>query len=330
MDTSAVFKLVLYAVAAVVGYVLFAPYLSYILAAILVAYVLYPLYRRLAPRIGERLAALSSIVVFTIGILTPFLLLASALLDALRTILELIRERTLTTEVPDTSLGTMFDGAYTLGQFLSDGNSDVGLATIARDAVSLLGGLSDALIGLTILYFVLYYALVDGRALSEWVRTRTPLPEEQLDDIWEYADDLTFAAIVADISVAVVQGVLLGIGFFFVGLPGVVFWAVVTTLFAFLPIVGSFVVYIPASIYLFVTGRPLAGGLLLVYGLFFVSLIDNYLRPLIGGHAARMNPALVMIGIFGGLAVFGFLGVFYGPILLGLAKGVFELETPVD
>jgi len=108
----------------------------------------------------------------------------------------------------------------------------------------------------------------------------------------------------------------------------VLFWTLIATILAFLPLVGAPFVYIPASIYLFAVGRPTAGAFLLLFGLAVVSLSDDYLRPLIGGRAAALSPGLIIISIFGGIGLFGFLGVFYGPILIGMAKTVLELLGP--
>lgn len=92
-----------------------------------------------------------------------------------------------------------------------------------------------------------------------------------------------------------------------------------------LPLIGASIVWIPVVAYLAVTGQTAAAVGLTVYGAVVVSGSDNVVRPLAMRRDARLNPALLVVGIFGGIAVFGFLGLFVGPVVLGLAKTVAEL-----
>ncbi|WP_440991790.1 AI-2E family transporter [Haloarchaeobius baliensis] len=324
MDSASVFRVAVVGLAVLVAGVLIAPYLTPVLAALLIAYVLRPVYRRLAPRVGDRVAALGLIVAFTLFLLLPFLLLASALVDGIREILAVVREESLVPDGGEAVYGELFGGELTLERFLTDSAGSIDAGTLLRSALALFGGFTDAVLVLTVLAFVLYFALVDGPDLLEWVRAQTPLPDDQWRELTERADALTFGAVVGEVAVAVIQGLLAGIAFFLLGLPGVLFWALVTTILGFLPVVGPSFVYVPTSIYLLAVGRPLAGVAFLLYGAVVVSVSDDYLRPLIGGQAGRLNPALVVVGIFGGLALFGFVGIFYGPILIGMVKAVFE------
>ena len=86
-------------------------------------------------------------------------------------------------------------------------------------------------------------------------------------------------------------------------------------------------IWLPASGYLFFVGRPVAATLLFAYGALVVSLSDNYLRPMVGGREANLNPALFVLGVFGGLIVFGFMGLFFGPVIVGTLKVLVELAA---
>lgn len=110
----------------------------------------------------------------------------------------------------------------------------------------------------------------------------------------------------------------------FVGMPGVVFLTVATFILTLLPLVGAFGVWLPVSIYLLAIGRPISAVLLFVYGS-FVSASDLYVRPAIINRSGALNVATIVVGIFGGIVLFGAIGLFVGPVVLGGAKVVLDL-----
>jgi predicted PurR-regulated permease PerM len=142
------------------------------------------------------------------------------------------------------------------------------------------------------------------------------------DELVAELDRLTFAVLVTQGVIAVVQAVLTGLALAVLGFSNVVFWTVVAVIFGLLPFVGSMFIWIPAAVFLLATGELLGGAGLLLYGFGVVNLTDNYLRPVIGGRSANLNPGLLVVGIFGGLVVFGFTGIFVGPIVLGFTKAI--------
>ncbi|MFC7135543.1 AI-2E family transporter [Halobaculum litoreum] len=109
-----------------------------------------------------------------------------------------------------------------------------------------------------------------------------------------------------------------------VGVSNVVFWIVVTTLLSLLPLIGASVVWIPMAAFLFLSGRPVDAVVVAVFGATVISLSDNYLRPVVTGHEAHVSPGLMVLGIFGGVLAFGFVGLFVGPIALAFAKVLVE------
>ncbi|EMA52611.1 MULTISPECIES: AI-2E family transporter [Halococcus] len=310
------------------------PLLQYVLLAVLLGYVLHPVHERLAPRIGSRLSAGGLVAGTALVVLLPIgAVIAVAanqavqVLTALRTgrlgidtIERFLREQVGVTIDIGGAIGSTLTPDAVLG--VVEGQS--GAALFGR-AASLFGGLSNVVIGLTVLVFLSYYLLTDGVGFVRWLRDVAPVPGDDWDELVARVDRLLWAVIVGNVAVATVQGVLTGIGFVVVGFPNTVFWTVVTVVLGLLPLIGASIVWLPASIYLFVLGRPLAAVVLFVYGATLVSIADNYLRPMIGGREAGLNPGLFVLGISGGLFVFGFLGVFFGPVVLGTLKVLVEL-----
>ncbi len=131
------------------------------------------------------------------------------------------------------------------------------------------------------------------------------------------------ASVVGNALVAAVQAVLLGAGLTIAGVPAVIFLTVATFALTLLPLIGAFGVWVPAVIHLFANGRPAAGAAMAVYGM-LISVSDFYFRPALIGRTGAFNSATIVIGIFGGLVVFGAVGLFIGPVVVGGAKLVLD------
>ncbi|MFC7069577.1 AI-2E family transporter [Halobaculum lipolyticum] len=314
------FLLVLAAVVALVAGLVVAPLAQYVAFAILLAYVLHPIHRRLATRVGDRVSAVTLLLVSGSAVVVPVALVIAI---AVR---ELDRLR-----------GALVDDGLDLGALealAAAGGVDLRgeLTAVARrvfDAglgtmLELFGGLSDALIGVTVLLFVVYYLLVDGTTLVAWIERAAPLSPATTASLRRDLDRIAWGVIVGNVAIAVVQGLLTGLVFALVGVPNVVFWVVVTTLLSLLPLIGASVVWLPMAVFLFVSGRPVDAAVVFVLGAGVISLSDNYLRPVLTGHEAHVSPGLMVVGIFGGVLAFGFVGLFVGPIVLAFGKALVE------
>jgi predicted PurR-regulated permease PerM len=138
-------------------------------------------------------------------------------------------------------------------------------------------------------------------------------------------EEITSGVIKGQVIVALIQGALGALGFYFFGVKSPILWGVVMAIFAFIPIFGTAVVWFPAGTILVLTGLLSKNVLLvwkgmglLVYGAVVVSSADNFLRPLVVGRKANVHPILVLLGVLGGLKAFGFIGFVIGPLILAL------------
>lgn len=302
------------------------PYLQYVLVAVLLAYVLAPLQRRLEPHLGATVAALVLLVVAMVAILIPVAVLA---------VVAVQQGAELANAIVSGELGTR-DLEARLAQFGLEVDLEATYDTIREPAgvalrgfvdevAMIVGGIPEFLIGVTVLLFVLYSLLRDGDRLVEWLQRVLPLRPALQTELLVRIDRLMWVSIVANAAVALVQAALTVIGLAIVGVPGLAFFGILTFILALLPLIGASVVWVPVAVYLLATGRLLSGAFLFLYGALIVSLSDNYLRPLTVGRGADLSVALVIVGLFGGVAVFGFVGLFFGPILLGTLKTALEL-----
>lgn len=300
-------------------------YLQYVLLAIVLAYVLAPAQRTLEERMSSIKAAI--VLIFS-SVLVLFIPLAYILAIAIQQGLELvtaIQEGDFSPEAIQARLETIgyvvdFELLYATYQE----PIAAGLQNLATGALTVIGGLPGALIGFTVTVFVLFALLRDGERLVAWLRSVVPVDDRVQRDLLRELDHLMWASVVGNVAVAGIQAILIGLGLVLVGMPGVVFLTVATFLLALLPLVGAFGVWVPVSGYLFVIGRPGAAGLFLLYGS-LVSVSDVYLRPALISRSGTINVAIIVVGIFGGIVLFGAVGLFIGPVVLGGTKIVLDL-----
>ncbi|ESP90131.1 AI-2E family transporter [Candidatus Halobonum tyrrellensis] len=317
-----------------IALLLVLPVLQYVLLAILLAYVLYPLHERLARRIDSRLSAGGLITATALVVLFPLGLLLTVAVDQALRVFVAVREGRLGVESVQEFLREQLGVSVDLGRVVgSDLTFDAIFGSMGREdwsqlfsgVVGLFGSVSNVLLGLTVLLFLWYYLLTRGATLVGWLRDVSHLEPRVWNDLAERTDRLLWAVLVGNVAVAGVQAVFTGVGFAVVGLPNVVFWTFVTFALGLLPLLGASVVWVPAVGYLLVVDRPLAAVLLFAYGATVVTISDDYLRPLIGGREANLNPGLFVLGIAGGLFVLGPMGLFFGPVVLGTLKLLVEL-----
>jgi len=322
MNESKGFFLLLIAVVTVLTLALVWPFIQYVLIALLLAYILTPLHKRLKPKIGPTLSSLTLVIGSVFAIVVPFVIMIGLIAeDAMGFVAGL----------DDTEINVGEIEATIEAQT----GMEVDLIATARDGVesimqALLGGAPDivsavttALIGIGLAGFLLFFLLKDGEKLMAWTRDIVPLPDEVQDDLYAGLDRITWAVLVGHVAVAVIQGVLAGLGLFATGVPNVVFWTFVMVILALIPLIGSFAVWAPASVWLFLSGSPVAAAALFIYGAIVVGLSDEFLRPLIVGRV-DISPSLIIVGVIGGLYLLGFMGLFFGPVIVGAFKVILE------
>jgi predicted PurR-regulated permease PerM len=194
---------------------------------------------------------------------------------------------------------------------------------IGSSAVGLVGTATRLTLNLTIAFFGLYYVLkFPGE--DPWLNARpyVPFSRENADKLGKRFKDVTVSTVIGTGATAMIQGALLGMAFWIVGLPNALFWSVVTTALAILPLVGSGLVWGPAAIVLALQGRPVAAVLLAIWGVTVVGGVDNFIRPIIYRRYAEVHPLITLIGAIVGVSNFGLLGLLIGPLALSY---LFEL-----
>ncbi|MDG5760475.1 AI-2E family transporter [Natronococcus sp. A-GB1] len=302
------------------------PYLQYVLLGVILAYILMPAQRQLERYVRSMTAALVLVVVAILTILLPVMyVLAVALGQALDIAMD-VQDGTLNVQDIEQQIETEFGYSVDLQETYTTYQEPIatGLQEVATGALEFVGGVPSIAIGLTVTVFVLFALLRDGDRLVSWVQYVLPVEDHVQRELLTELDQLMWASVVGNVVVAMIQAVLLGVGLMFLDVPAVVLLTVAAFVAALLPLVGVFAIWMPVSIYLAVIGETIPAAILVGYGL-LVSASDTYLRPALIGRTSAFNSAIVVVGIFGGLVVFGAVGLFIGPVVLGGAKITLDL-----
>jgi predicted PurR-regulated permease PerM len=173
--------------------------------------------------------------------------------------------------------------------------------------------------------FAFFFLLRDGKDLSFRLRALLPMDQKHQELLFDNIVNSLYAVIHGCLVTALAQGLLAGLGYWLVGVPFALLLGVATAFAALFPIGGSSLIWIPASLYLFVQGSYLRGTILLVWGAGIVGTVDNVLKPLFIGSRLRLPTLFLFFGILGGLGLFGALGLILGPILLALLAALLDL-----
>jgi predicted PurR-regulated permease PerM len=188
------------------------------------------------------------------------------------------------------------------------------LASLGQKAV--LGALGTV-VGFVLMIFILFFAIRDGRAMFGTLRELIPMSAGDRSRLFAHLASVTRAMVYGTGVTAVVQGMLIAIGFAVVGLPSPIVFGVLAALLALVPMAGTPVVWLPAVLVLAAQERWYAAIFLLIWG-GLVATIDNVLRPMLVSGRAQVGTLTVFIGVLGGVSAFGPIGVILGPLVLAL------------
>lgn len=174
-------------------------------------------------------------------------------------------------------------------------------------------------------FFVLFFLFRDGPLLLERIASLMPLREAQVDRLFTGLRNSIIANLYGILAVAVVQGTLTGVALSILGIPAPLMLGVLAGFSSMVPLVGTALVWLPAAIYLFARISAWKGVALLLWGTLVVGTSDHIVRPLIVKGKIKIHPLLLLFSILGGLHVFGFLGIFIGPMVLALLSALVEI-----
>ena len=178
---------------------------------------------------------------------------------------------------------------------------------------------------LAVIIVVSFFLIRDGHLIIEYLKDIMPLPAKESAAFFVRAKQVLQAVVYGVIVTALAQGLAGAVGWRIVGLPSPVFFGALMALFAMIPFLGTALVWVPGALYLFYMSETTQALVLLAWGVLVVSMVDSLLRPLFISGGGKVHLLIVFIGVIGGLAAWGILGLFMGPLVVTLF--VFLLES---
>jgi len=306
--------------------IIIKPVIFAIISGILLAYLLHPLYRLILRKTKkEYLSAALVCLLLLIFIFGAVILILGSLINQAISFYFALQNNNLSEilvkNLPDflsNELSTTIAGS--LNTFISKA-----LAYGLSKSGDFILNIPVILLQLFVAIFIFFFALKDGKKAVEYIKSLDILEKENQEKFFIQFKNVTYAVLIGHIVVGVIQGLVAGFGFFIFKVPNALLLTFFTMLVAIIPFIGAWLGWIPVVIYLFLVGRTEAGLGLLIYGVLIVSLIDNILRTIIVSRRTKINSAIVVIGMIGGLFAFGILGLIIGPLVLAYVLLVIEL-----
>jgi predicted PurR-regulated permease PerM len=181
------------------------------------------------------------------------------------------------------------------------------------------------LLNLFVMLYAMFFFFRDGDKILERIFYYTPLSDEDETRMLTQFASITRATVKGTLVIGIIQGALAGIAFWVAGIEGAALWGTIMTILSIIPGIGAALVWVPAVIVLFATGKYLTATLLAAWCAAVVGTVDNFLRPALVGRDAKMPDLLILIGTLGGLFLFGPIGFIVGPIVCGLFLTVWDI-----
>lgn len=178
--------------------------------------------------------------------------------------------------------------------------------------------------------FTSFFLLKDGPDFLERLRRYLPFSEDQKDRLAAQTKDMIVSTIYGGVIVALVQGTLGGFAFTFLSIGSPVLWGSVMAMASFIPVFGTAIVWVPASLILLYGGAYIKGAALILIGVLVISMVDNILKPLIIGGRTKMPTIIIFFTVLGGIKYFGLLGLIMGPLVFALFLSVFEIFRTIE
>ena len=319
------------AIALYLCWLMLRPFITVLEWAAVLVIVFYPIHKRLAQKIKRRgLSALLSSLLVIVVLVLPLTFLTMALVNELSSTarnLPALVAQLMNPQAPITGrVSKWFHDHVAVDmtrsqEFVIEQLKTAGAALLGQ-SLGLVGNILSTIVKAFFVIITMYYLFRDGDKIVRALPGALPLDHEQSAAIISRTSQVVSASVYGVVTIAMLQGVLGGLAFWILGVPAPILWGAVLALVCMIPIAGSFFVWLPASIYLMLTGHWTKAVLLILWGALVISTIDNFLRPKLIKNQTKLHELFVFFSVLGGMSVFGLLGIVLGPVVLAITLGL--------
>ncbi len=318
------------------------PFLNPIFVAIVLAIVFYPLHARIESRVSRpNVAAMISTMAVIIVVAIPAIFLGVAVTRELGDVYQFLSEKSAAQGGLNPYLMHLLEAPLQwVGRYVDISRLDVRanllgwVEQLSRYFVSLgaraVSNILSLILAIVVVVFTLFFLFRDGRKIQQRTAAVLPLTAEQARKLLTGISDTIIASVYGGIAVGLAQGSLTGLGFWVLGLSSPVIWALTAALASLIPVVGTGIVWIPAAIVLVLGGHWIKAIILIVWGAAVVAQVDVVVRPYVVSERAKMHNLLIFFALLGGVAAFGIMGLFIGPVVVSVTIAVLDMLAEIN
>ena len=305
-------------VLAILSFLIIKPIFTPIILGLCLSYIFFPIHKALSKRIkSETFSAIIIIILILVIVIMPLILLLHSIGRELFAVYNTIREADLYPIITK-----LFPSLVENKQLAAEISTAIGNFKLQLSSLMLqffevtITKLPQIVFGAIILLFTFFFGLKEGNNFKEYFSILFPFAEEYEERFYKQFGKVTSAVLYGQFMVGVFQGIIAAIGYYLLGIPNALLVSILTLFVGILPFIGPWLVWIPMDILLFVSGETERGIALAIYGLFVINWVETILGPRIVSSRIKINPAIVLIGIVGGVYAFGIIGLLLGPLVL--------------
>lgn len=317
---------VIFAIVVVLAFLVLKPILLSMVMGALLAFMFLPLFKYLNKYIKSGLAV-SLIICFVLAIFSVSLFWHLTPIFIEQSVKIFLKLQTMDMLTPlKEAFPTFFaseEFSIEVGSALSSFIGNLSEFTIGSFS-NLLLNLPTIALQFFVVCFTFFFVLKDNDAMLKYLKSVLPFSKDVENRLFEQSKGITYAVVYGQIVTGLIQGVIVSIGIFAFGIPNATLLSLLAILAGVLPIVGTTIVWIPLAIYLFATGSFTGAVGVLAFGV-VASVIDNFLRPMIVSKRTNVHTSLVLVGMIGGVFMFGVLGLLLGPLILAYLFTILDI-----
>jgi len=323
------------------SYQIISPFLVPIAWAIVFSVVFYPMYAFMSKYVKVKpIASTITVMIILVAIIAPITYMSFLLVGELEKFgdyinsggLEFIRDQFSKMKASPhfQKLSSLVgeDNMPTADQVLDNIKKIGGL--IAQYLSIRITNIISFAINFLLMIFTIFFLFIDGPVFLTKVKDYMPFNEEQKTRLATQMKDMIVSTVYGGVIVAIIQGILGGLGFYVIGIEAPVLWGIAMSVMSFVPLLGTLSIWGPASIYLLIQGDYLHGIGLILFGTLVISMVDNILKPLIIGSRTKMPTIVIFFSVLGGIQAFGIIGLIMGPLIMAVFVSVFEIFRHIE
>ena len=289
-------------------------FITPILSAIVIASLLYPLYKWVKGKVkGEVIAASIVLVGLFLIIIIPISTIAAVLFEQI--------DSFEIDEAKVENINNFFLNklGVEINFYELTARGQEWIQNTAKESLPAFFSItSNFLLEIFIIFFILFYLLVSKDFFINEFYNVSPFSKSNTKELLNNSSKVIKAVLIGQVLTAIIQGTLGMFSFIIVGISGFFFWGIIMIVLSIIPIVGAFLIWLPAGVFLLISGQIWQGIFVLVWGVLVVSQVDNFIRPKLVNKFANIHPLETFLGVFMGLSFFGFIGILIGPLIISL------------